>query len=262
MNNISQHVDVVERCHSISAFMTQNRSTSTAFLSPKLQEVPEKSLGITVEEYKARRRSLMQLCVESEPLKNVQNHLLCVPAAPLSYYSVNSHCPFRQNTEFNYLCGYLEANCVLFMFTEPGKGVEDFKSVLFLPQSLQEVWYEKFDGFNDIVEATGVDEARFTKDIASFLSTYMKDNDKFTLWYNYQKPVNSEVHKSVMADFLRQGKYKNLKSFDYYVQSLRVVKSEAEVALMKRSMEITSAAFKSVHDMIDEWKSKSRVSES
>ncbi|XP_048777069.1 xaa-Pro aminopeptidase 3-like isoform X2 [Ostrea edulis] len=249
---------LLKRYRLISAFMTHHRRMTTAFLSPKLQQVPEKSLGITVEEYKARRRSLMQLCVESEPLKSVHNHLLCIPAAPLSYFSVNNHCPFRQNTEFNYLCGYLEANCVLFMFTEPGKSVEDFKSLLFLPQSLQEVWYEKFEGFTNIVESTGVDEARFTKDIASFLSTYIKDNNKFTLWYNYQKTVNSEVHRSVMADFLRQGKYKKLKSFDYYVQSLRMVKSEAEIALMKRSMEITSAAFRSVHDMIDEWKSKSQ----
>jgi Xaa-Pro aminopeptidase len=235
---------------------------STAFLSPKLQEDSEKSLGITVEEYKARRMSLMQLCVGSEQFRSLRSHLLCVPAAPRVFFSSNIMYPFRQNAEFNYLCGYQEANCVLFMFTEQGKGVENFKSVLFVPQRFQheEIWDGKFEGFDSIMKSTGVDEVRFIKDIATFLSTYMKDNNKFTLWYNYHKTVNPGLHRSVMADFLRQGKYKKLESCDNHIQSLRVVKSEAEIALMKKSIEITTAAFKSAHDMIDEWKSKSWVS--
>ncbi|XP_062597488.1 xaa-Pro aminopeptidase 3-like [Saccostrea cucullata] len=250
----------LRRCHLISNFLTQQRRSMSGFLSAKLQEVPEKSLGITVEEYRRRRRNLIQLCVDTEHMKSSRSHLVCVPAAPRAFYSDRIMYPFRQNTEFNYLCGYQEANCVLFMFTEQGKGAENFKSILFVPQRFQfdEIWDGKFEGFDSIVESTGVNEARFTKDIASFLSQYVKDNSKFTLWYNYQKTANPDIHRSVMADFMRQGKYKKLENYDYYVQSLRVVKSAAEIALMKKSMEITEEAFKSVHHMIDEWKSASR----
>lgn len=202
--------------------------------------------------------------MDSEPWRTSRNLLLCVPAAPPAYYSDQILYPFRQNTDFNYLCGYPKPNCVLILFTESGKE-ENFKSILFVPQPFehQRIWDGEFEGEDSIARSTGVDEVKFTKDIASFLSTFVTDNSKFSLWYNYQKAVNPDFHKSVMADFLRQGKYKKLESCDLFVQSLRVVKSPGEIALIRKSMEITEAAFAAVDHMIDEWQSKrSKVSTS
>lgn len=205
---------------------------------------------------------MIKLCLDSEPWRTSRNLLLCVPAAPPAYYSDQILYPFRQNTDFNYLCGYPKPNCVLILFTESGKE-ENFKSILFVPQPFehQRIWDGEFEGEDSIARSTGVDEVKFTKDIASFLSTFVTDNSKFSLWYNYQKAVNPDFHKSVMADFLRQGKYKKLESCDLFVQSLRVVKSPGEIALIRKSMEITEAAFAAVDHMIDEWQSKrSKVS--
>lgn len=207
---------------------------------------------------------MIKLCLDSEPWRTSRNLLLCVPAAPPAYYSDQILYPFRQNTDFNYLCGYPKPNCVLILFTESGKE-ENFKSILFVPQPFehQRIWDGEFEGEDSIARSTGVDEVKFTKDIASFLSTFVTDNSKFSLWYNYQKAVNPDFHKSVMADFLRQGKYKKLESCDLFVQSLRVVKSSGEIALIRKSMEITEAAFAAVDHMIDEWQSKrSKVSTS
>lgn len=198
---------------------------------------------------------MFKLCIESEARRNSRNFLLCVPAAPPAYYSDQILYPFRQNTEFNYLCGYPKPNSVLFMFSDPANDKENFKSILFVPQVFehQKIWDGEFEGVDKIAESTGVCEVRFTNEIASFLSTYVKDSVKFSLWYNYQKLANPEFHSRVMADFLRQGKYKKLENCDLLVQSLRVIKSQAEIALMKKSMQITEAAFKAVDDMIDEW---------
>lgn len=243
---------------SLSTYMNHFRRISTSYLSPRVEGLTKDPSDITVEEYKTRRKNLIKLCLDSEPWRSSRNLLLCVPAAPPAYYSDQILYPFRQNTEFNYLCGYSKPNCVLILFTESGKD-ENFKTILFVPQPFEheKIWDGEFEGEDSIARSTGVTEVKFTKDIASFLSTFVKDNSKFTLWYNYQKAVNPQFHKSVMADFLRQGKYKKLESCDLLVQSLRVVKSPGEIALMKKSMEITEAAFAAVDHMIDEWQSKS-----
>lgn len=242
---------------SLSIFKNHFRRISTSYLSPKLEGLSKDPSDITVEEYKTRRKNLIKLCLDSEPWRTSRNLLLCVPAAPPAYYSDQILYPFRQNTDFNYLCGYPKPNCVLILFTESGKE-ENFKSILFVPQPFehQRIWDGEFEGEDSIARSTGVDEVKFTKDIASFLSTFVTDNSKFSLWYNYQKAVNPDFHKSVMADFLRQGKYKKLESCDLFVQSLRVVKSPGEIALIRKSMEITEAAFAAVDHMVDEWQSK------
>ncbi len=75
--------------------------------------------GIAAGEYKRRRRQLMDMAGEDA--------ILVLPAAAEKVRSLDTHYPFRQDSDFQYLSGFPEPEAVLVLI--PGR--RHCKAILF-----------------------------------------------------------------------------------------------------------------------------------
>ncbi len=107
----------------------------------------------------------------------------------------------------------------------------------------KELWEGARSGVDGAMQLTGVDEAYNTDDINKYLDQYLHDHRSFMTWYDYKKPAHLEYHHQYFTDFLRQNKYGFVRSPRQLVQTLRVLKSEAEIRLAEQTCQIASQAF-------------------
>ena len=168
--------------------------------------------------------------------------------------------PFRQDTEFMYYSGFLESDSILVLMSKKNQGSldenknlpVDVKSVLFVPKRTpeKEDWEVRKSGPEGALEVTGVDHALESTELEKFLEAYCKERTDFVLWCNHNKMEKMKGYQNLIKELLKKSKSQTLYSmsalFDNMVQSLRLVKSAAEINMMKKSVQIASEAMKEV----------------
>ncbi|KAG8436402.1 hypothetical protein GDO86_007485 [Hymenochirus boettgeri] len=73
----------------------------------------------------------------------------------------------------------------------------------------------------------------------------LKPDEGVTVWYDYSRPAHSALHSSFLqslVEFKSRGKNR-IRPMRHLVQQLRLVKSQAEIELMKQAGRISSQAF-------------------
>ncbi|KAF9973728.1 hypothetical protein BGZ73_002997 [Actinomortierella ambigua] len=157
--------------------------------------------------------------------------------------SVKPHYPFHQHTDFYYLCGFNEPDSALAL--EKDNSSRGYRMTMFVaPKNAHvEMWEGARTGVDAAREIFGADEALDSKlfryRILDMASRY--DNVYFDV------PTPSVFMPMEIAKKLNnQGAFDVLsgsKSLSPLVQELRLIKSEAEVKLMRESGEISAKAF-------------------
>jgi len=211
---------------------------------PHLIQAGEVTPGLTKTEYQQRRYNLMQKIIEKESGTHLDSHIVIIPAAAKTYMTQDIPYPFRQNTEFFYLCGFLEPDSLLILEGKPGS-LPDHRATLFVPKKdpQKELWDGPRSGIDGAVEITGVDSAHNVEDLGIYLSHYIRDNKNFMTWYDYSRPAHSTYHGREITQFLRDNNYQYIKNPRPLIHSLRVIKSAAECQLMQKTCSIASQAF-------------------
>jgi len=147
---------------------------------------------------------------------------------------------YRQDTDFRYLTGCLQPDNILVIeFTKDG-----MKSVIFCKEgsSYDERWEGPRLGSSEAVEFLGIDESAPIKSLEDYLYNYAEQNTNINIWYDYIQPANSDVHEKLM-DIIRDTKrFNSLESPRQSLHELRVIKSPAEVNLMRETCRIGSEA--------------------
>lgn len=210
--------------------------------------------GITAEEYRQRRFRLMELIgrqYQGEPSSKV---LVIIPSATKSYMSADIPYPFRQNTDFFYLCGFLEPDSVLVLEADHVSHLPEHKSTLYVPRrdQFREMWDGPRSGTDGAVSLTGVDCAENNDMFKEFLETSVDQHQFISLWYDTINPVNASFHARYIDSILRYRYRTAIESPRPLIQLLRLIKSPAEVALMKQTCNIASLAFKEVMKFTNE----------
>jgi Xaa-Pro aminopeptidase len=151
--------------------------------------------------------------------------------------------PFRQNTDFLYLCGFLEPNSVLILEAKSGK-LPDHTAMLFVPKKdpHKELWDGPRSGIEGTLRLTGVDNAENIDDLEQYLDKYSKSNKGFVLWYNCMKPVHPEFHSKYFMEFMKLNRHGFTENPRGLMQTLRLFKSDSEIKLMQKTCDIASAA--------------------
>ena len=212
---------------------------------PHLVQDGEVTPGVTQLEYSMRRQSLMEQIAQTPQASRYRNHVVIIPSATRVHMTNDIPYAFRQNTDFLYLCGFQEPNSVLVL--ESQGALPAHRATLFVPKKdpVKELWEGARSGIDGAVELTGINNAYNTDDLGNFLKNIVRDHREFMAWYDYNKIVHVEFHVHYIADFLKQ-KGVSLESPRRLIHSLRWIKSPAEIALMARSCDIASQAFKEV----------------
>jgi len=180
---------------------------------------------ISEKEYASRRKRV------AKELKS--NSIAVIFAAENKVRSNDTHYPYRQNSNFYYLSGFKEDSSALVIV----KGKKAFESFLFVHKKdpKEELWNGKRLGVKEAKKRFHVDDV-FTYDT---LNVKLKElmQDKKALYYDFSLEYSKvKVLKRYTKSFVA------IYNLSHIVQKMRLIKSPAEIALIKHAIAITKEA--------------------
>ncbi|MCA1768459.1 MAG: Xaa-Pro aminopeptidase [Halomonas sp.] len=200
-----------------------------------LPEILPRPAPITQHEYLSRRVALMvALPADSAVL---------LPGATLVTRSRDSEFPFRQDSDFHYLTGFSEPDALLLLL--PGR--PEGESVLFCQDRnpLMEAWTGFRLGAEGAVREHGVDQAFENAERGERLEALLDGRRTFYLPLDSSEAmaIADEVRSALMAR-VRRGACppEVLADVAPLLHESRLIKSEAELVLLRHAAEISARA--------------------
>ncbi|XP_075038876.1 xaa-Pro aminopeptidase 3 isoform X2 [Mixophyes fleayi] len=227
-------------------FPKRSLGQPSPFTHAHLLRPGEVTPGLTQTEYAFRRHKLMSyIRKESQVLGGATDHAVVFLSNATLYMTSDIPFPFHQNNDFLYLCGFLEPDSILFLQSRPGHELPSHTATLFVPRrdSGRELWDGPQSGPDGAVALTGVDQAFPIEEFKHVLPRLLDEG--VTLWYDYVRLPHPSLHSTFLQPLIdSKVKHRNrIKSPQLLVQQLRLLKSQAELELMKKAGHISSHAF-------------------
>jgi Xaa-Pro aminopeptidase len=202
---------------------------------PHLLKENELVQGVKLDEVVNRRLRLMETikAYSATNHSDAKNHLVVIPSATKKYISASIPYVFRQNSDFLYLSGCLEQDSVLVLDISESSS----KSVMFMrPKDKNaELWDGVRTGPDNAIELFGLDQAFPVNNFQSYVERF-KNHPGSIVWYDEK----SSDQKSLLQ-FLGSSNSR-FESPTKFIHTLRWLKSEAEIELMRKTCDIASNA--------------------
>ncbi len=193
-------------------------------------------MNISKTEFARRRKNLMALM---EP-----NSIAIIPSAREQVRSRDTHFPFRQDSDFYYLSGFVEPEAVLVLV--PGRRHGQFVMFCRDRDPGMELWHGYRAGPEGVCENHGADDAFPIGDIDDILPGLLEGRER--VYYSMGRSagfdqqimgwVNS-IRSKEASGAVPPGEFIDL---DHMLHELRLIKSATEVRLLRRAGEITARA--------------------
>lgn len=189
-------------------------------------------------EHARRRRQLMQMM---EP-----GSIAIIPAATEKTRNNDTHYPYRQDSDFLYLTGFPEPEAVAVLI--PGRKQGEY--VLFCRERdpTMETWNGRRAGQEGAVQEFGADDAFPITDIDDILPGLMEQVDRvyYTMGNHAefdQRLIGWVTHLRAQV---RRGTHTPAEfvSLEHVLHDMRLVKSRAEVATMRKAARVSAGAHK------------------
>jgi len=195
------------------------------------------------------------------------NFIAVIPSCTQAFMAPDVPYTFKQNSDFLYLTGFKEPDSLLVLSRTSVDEKANFKTVLFVRDKdpKKEVWEGACTGPKMVNKLCGIEAALPMTELDAYLGSLLKENSttKSALWmYPTAEVVKesgpncyNEFAEETLSRFYNQNDSKLvlmndlgddtlLNSSRTFAQLARVRKSAAEIAVMRRSCEIASDAFK------------------
>ncbi|XP_077984975.1 xaa-Pro aminopeptidase 3-like [Glandiceps talaboti] len=226
---------------------TRSLGQPTPYTHPHLMKYGEVTPGITAEEYANRRKQLMTEIRQSSTKSELKkHHVVVVPSHPKMFMTDEIPYPFRQSTDFLYLCGFQEPDSLLVIESLPGKPLPAHKATLLVPKrdAHRELWDGPRSGVEGAVNFIGMDTAYNNSELCDYLVQF-SERKELVLWYDFLKPAHPEFHSKIMQHLIHPIRKQGcaIKTLEESLHQMRVIKSTAEQCLMRKSASIASQAF-------------------
>jgi len=173
-------------------------------------------------EYKKRRKKLGK--------KLSKNSITILFSATAKTRSNDTEFPFRQDSNFYYLTGFKEENSALIITKENKK----ITTALFVQKKDKqlELWTGERLGVKEARKRFKIDNIFSIDKFDKKLLSYMQN--RRTLYYDFRR-TDKKLPDSIQD-------VSQHKDIGYHIGLLRVIKSEAEIALIKKAIDITALA--------------------
>lgn len=193
-------------------------------------------MPLPIKEFQRRRKQLMAQMGE--------NSIAILPAAPVRARNRDCDHPYRQDSDFYYLSGFLEPDSV--MVLKPGRKHGEF--ILFCRERNpeRELWDGYIAGTERVGELFGAEDAFPVGDIDDILPGLIEGCDKVF----YSMGTNPEFDARVMR-WLKtiRAKVRNgaqppneFMVLDHFLHDMRLFKSKPEIEMMRQGCRISAAA--------------------
>ena len=176
-------------------------------------------------EYKKRRDTLAS--------KMSKNSVAVLFSNTYKTRSNDTEYPYRQDSNFYYMSGFKEDNSVLLLVKKKKK----YKSILFVNKKdkTNELWNGKRLGVKKAKKVFVVDRVCVSDDFESEFKKIISGKD--SLYFDF-KLDNSKV-KTLKRHSKKISVHKNISNI---TESMRLIKSDAEIELIKKAIKITKKA--------------------
>jgi Xaa-Pro aminopeptidase len=187
-------------------------------------------------EYRERR---------AKALEALRGGAAVIPSARVLPRNADTDFPFRQNSDFFYLTGFDEPDAVLLLAPEHA----EHRSVLFLRKldRTKEIWNGRRLGVERAVESLGVDAAFPIDEFADRLPGYLIGAHTLHYALGIDEAADRTIHGAIAAarSRTRNGGAAPSAIVDPggTIHEMRSIKSEAEIATLRRAAAITRQGF-------------------
>jgi Xaa-Pro aminopeptidase len=191
---------------------------------------------ISKREYAARRKDLMSMMG--------RNSIAIIAAAPERVRSKDTYYPYKQSTNLSYLCGFSEPNTVLVLL--PGRAQGEFILFCRNKNPLRETWDGHRAGPMQAKNILGAQDAFPIDDIDDILPGLLED--KSHVYYTAGKDKAFDSRLMHWVDEVRNNRRVEGRSscefvdLDHLLGELRLIKSAAEIKLMRKAADISAKA--------------------
>ncbi len=191
---------------------------------------------ISRAEFARRRRALMDLMGN--------NSIAILPSADECVRSRDTHFAFRQDSDFYYLTGFLEPDAVLVLL--PGR--EHGEYVIFCREKdpKMETWHGRREGQAGVKKNFGCNDAFPIDDIDEILPGLMEGRERIYYEFGNHADFDTQIMSwiNTFRAMVKKGAYPpgELIDLSHILHDMRLIKSPAEIALMKQAAEISAQA--------------------
>lgn len=196
------------------------------------------------QEYARRRQELMA--------RMSDNSIAIIPSAPLTTRNRDVEHPFRQDSDFYYLSGFSEEHAVLVLI--PGR--EHGEYVLFCQEKIkeQEIWTGRRVGPEAAPETLGADDAFPITDIDDILPGLLEGKDRIYASLGVRQDFDHQLMQWVnhIKTQVRNGSKppREFSALDHLLHEMRLIKSDAEIAVMQQAADISADAHVRAMEMV------------
>ncbi|XP_017757337.1 PREDICTED: probable Xaa-Pro aminopeptidase 3 [Eufriesea mexicana] len=240
LNTISNNLLNRRQSKKPTSAFCQSCSQPTTVTHPHLMKDGEVVPGIQLCEFKRRRDKLIENIISHTCVTNIgKSHIVIIPSSSKVYMSGKIPYVFRQNTDFLYFTGCQDPDSILIITVNN----ENIATVLFLTQ--QDQHSELWDGPRTKVEIApkmfGVDLALPITEFGQFFVSFIKETKKCIIWYDSIDIAQPSLHEK-LHELMKIKNNQILVSPTNIMHKIRLIKSQSEINLMKKSCEIISTA--------------------
>ncbi|WP_018691645.1 Xaa-Pro aminopeptidase [Algicola sagamiensis] len=189
---------------------------------------------IKIPEYVERRERLLE--------QMTPGSVALVPAAKALRRSHDTDFPFRQDSDFYYLTGFNEPDALLIL----DKDTEKTTILCREKDQLAEIWEGRRLGFTQAIDVLSVDSAASIANMDKILQSSIDKKDivyfaqgNFDWFDSAVLSAMNGLRASPKKGFMPPKQIQDLRPL---IHEMRLIKSEHELALMRRSAEISSKA--------------------
>jgi Xaa-Pro aminopeptidase len=191
---------------------------------------------ISKTEYAARRRDLMSMMGD--------NSIAVIASASEKVRSKDTLYPYKQSTNLSYLCGFSEPSAVMVLIPKRAQG--EFLLFCRDKNPLRETWDGHRLGPLAAKNTLGVQDAFPIDDIEDILPGLLEDKSR--VYYSAGKDTSFDSRLMHWVDEVRNNRSVEGHStcefvdLDHLLGELRLIKSAAEIKLMRKAADISAQA--------------------
>ena len=193
---------------------------------------------------------------------NLNGKAAIIPGANLVTHHADCEYPFRQESNFWYLTGFDEPDAIALFLSHRPKG-ERFILFVAPKDVISEVWHGFRWGIEGAEKEFKADRAHSIEDLKDLLPDYIKGSEELVFSIGKHPRIEKivlEIFKKQLENRSRVGIGANsIKSPEFYLNEMRLIKSEFEIKRMREAIQISAEAHELIRKSISAKKNERQI---